>query len=178
MNLSDLATIASIVSSAAVALSLVYVALQVRQAEKNQRGLMQQGRADRVSDLRLRIAEGADMAALWTKSARDPENMTADELERYLLLCSAVFISAEDSLLQHRAGLLDEQAFRSWSASAKAQLGASRGMRAAWALLAPQYGREFADYFDALIAKGPPGPAPDRLQAWRDALGRDDGRSA
>jgi hypothetical protein len=48
MILSDAASIASIVGSAAVALSLVYEALQVRQAEKNQRGLMQQARATGV----------------------------------------------------------------------------------------------------------------------------------
>src|SRR5579859_6559562 len=57
MTLSDAASVAGIISSAAVALSLVYLALQVRQAERNQKAMMQQGRADRTTDLMMRIAD-------------------------------------------------------------------------------------------------------------------------
>ena len=48
MKLSDLASIGSLISSAAVLISLVYLALQIRQAERNQRALIHQGRASRM----------------------------------------------------------------------------------------------------------------------------------
>ena len=45
MSLSDLASLGSFVSGVAVLISLIYLALQVRQTEKNQQSLMQQGQA-------------------------------------------------------------------------------------------------------------------------------------
>jgi hypothetical protein len=57
MTFSDPASVGSFVSALAVLISLIYLALQVRQAERNQRALMQQGRADRVSGYCLKMAE-------------------------------------------------------------------------------------------------------------------------
>jgi PEP-CTERM motif len=45
MTLSDLAALGSFISSVAVLVSLIYLALQVRQADKNQRAIVQQERA-------------------------------------------------------------------------------------------------------------------------------------
>ena len=47
MSLSDLASIGSLVSGVAVLVSLVYLSIQVRQADKNQRTLLQQGTSER-----------------------------------------------------------------------------------------------------------------------------------
>ena len=99
MTLADIATVANIVSSVALTISLVYVALQVRQAEKNQRGLMQQGRANRLTMDLMHIAE-PHMASVWIKGLHAPETLAGEELERYLLICRATFISGEDSFLQ------------------------------------------------------------------------------
>ena len=43
MTLSDLAAIGSLVSGLAVLVSLVYVSIQIRQTERNQRALINQG---------------------------------------------------------------------------------------------------------------------------------------
>src|SRR5205085_1110400 len=109
MGLTDIATIGSIISSVAVALSLVYLALQVRQAERNQRGQMQQGRADRLCGNLIQLSEPAT-AALWVKGSHAPETLTPEERERFLILCRVAFTSGEDSFLQHRAGLFDQVA--------------------------------------------------------------------
>jgi hypothetical protein len=76
MALTDIATVAGIVSSAALTISLVYVALQVRQAEKNQRGLMQQGRANRLDMMLLQMAE-PQISSIWIKGSQTPESLTA-----------------------------------------------------------------------------------------------------
>jgi hypothetical protein len=169
MSLTDIAALGSIVSSAAVALSLFYVALQVRQAEKNQRGLMQQGRADRVGNASLAISL-PETASVWIKGAQLPEMLSAEEMERFLLLCRAAFISGEDSFLQHRAGLLDEAAFRSYVAGLKGQLTGSRGLRAAWRILSNQFGADFSGFVDGVLAQISPQPAPDRMAMWRELL--------
>jgi hypothetical protein len=169
MTLSDMATVGSIVSSVALTISLVYVALQVRQAEKNQRGLMQQGRANRLTSDLMQLAD-PELASIWVRGLQRPESLEGEELERYLLLCRAAFISGEDSFLQHRAGLLDESAFRSYTAGTRGQLSGSRGLRAAWALLSHQFGAEYVAYISEQLGHARPQPAQDRAQQWREAL--------
>jgi hypothetical protein len=167
--LADIATVSNIVSSAALTISLVYVALQVRQAEKNQRGLMQQGRANRLTMDLMHIAE-PHMASVWIKGLHAPETLVGEELERYLLICRAAFISGEDSFLQHCAGLLDDNAFRSFTAGARGQLSGSSGLRAAWVMLSHQFGPEFVAYMNEQLACASPQSAPDRSQQWKLAV--------
>jgi hypothetical protein len=169
MTLPDIATVASIVSSVALTISLVYVALQVRQAEQNQRGLMQQGRANRLTTDLMQLAE-PQLASIWIKGLHAPETLEGEELERYLLLCRAAFISGEDSFLQHRAGLLDERAFRSYTAGTRGQLSGSSGLRAAWALLSAQFGPEYVAYISEQLGHAKPHPAENRSQQWNAAL--------
>jgi hypothetical protein len=49
ISLSDISSIASLVSSIAVVISLFYLSIQIRQAQKNQRAIMQQGRSSGIA---------------------------------------------------------------------------------------------------------------------------------
>ena len=55
-------------TAAGVVVSVIYLAQQVRQAEKSQRAMMQQGRATRAHDAALRLAQ-PEMAALYSRIA-------------------------------------------------------------------------------------------------------------
>jgi hypothetical protein len=168
MTLSDAAAAAAIVSSGAVALSLVYVAVQIRQAEKNQRGMMQQGRADRASDAALRLADPT-LGPVWQKGRRAPEDLSLEELDQFLMLCRMNFLSAEDSFLQHAAGLMDKTAYASFVAGVRTLSATFPGLRAAWLMSRSQYGAEFARFMDAIVAAGG-APSGDRLAQWRTAV--------
>lgn len=172
MTLADLASVAAIVGNLALILTLIYVALQVRQAEKNQRASIQQGRANRLTDIAIRLAEPA-LTDIWSKGARAPEALTADELDRFLGICRAAFVSGEDSFLQHRSGLLDEAAFASFITGAKGQVGNSAGMRAAWRLSSHQFDAGFAQFMDDLIQETPLRSYGARLADWVDVVQAD-----
>jgi hypothetical protein len=165
MTLSDIASAAAIVSGAAVALSLVYLALQIRQAEKNQRGLMQQGRADRAADAALRLAEPS-LAPVWRKGRSTPEDLTVEELDQFLMMCRMSLLSAEDSFLQHKAGLMDEAAFVSFVAGVRSITASFPGLRAGWLMSRSQYGAEFAAFMDEIVSTAA-GPSVDRLAQWQ-----------
>ena len=64
MSLSDLASLGSFVSGVAVLATLILVFFQMRQANLNQRSLMQQARASRAMNLIMAQAEPAFSAAL------------------------------------------------------------------------------------------------------------------
>jgi hypothetical protein len=147
------------------------VAIQVRQAEKNQRALMQQGRADCAWDGAFRVAEPT-LSGLFSKGMRRPEDLSSAELDQFLLICRAAFLSGEDSFLQHKSALLDPTAYASFEAGLWGYL-AAPGMRAAWRLTSDQYGAEYAAFMDAIVRSTPRAAAADRLAQWTEAVRSD-----
>ena len=169
MSLEGLASIAAIVGNFALTLTLVYVALQVRQADRNQRAAIQQGRANRLTEHIMKLSEPG-WAELMSKAAVRPEALSSAELDQFLNICRAAYVSAEDSFLQHKAGLLDKGSWRGFVAGAAGQMAGSLGIRAAWRLTSEQFDPEFAAFMDDLMAKSPAHPQKDRLAMWVSLL--------
>ena len=152
-------------ASVAVVGSLVYLLLQVRYAERSQRGMMQQGRADRTSAAALTMAH-ADLARIWHKGAIGDASLSADAFNQWMLLCRCAFFSGEDSFMQHKAGLLSETAFDSYVAGVRHFM-SMPGFRAAWQLTKGQFGQEFRDFCDAELTQTPVAPARDAYAEWK-----------
>jgi hypothetical protein len=174
MILSDVAAVAGIFSSAAVAVSLVYLALQVRQAEKNQKALMQQARADRSYDILLRMSDPS-LSRVLSKGRWLPEQLTFDEVEQFFAACHAMFRNHEDTFLQHKAGMLNDMTFRSAAQSAKGMFGWP-GHRVFWLRSRDAYIPEFVAFMDGLMEEQPFRPPfnsdyqDQMLSHWRAAV--------
>src|SRR5215469_6067960 len=111
MSLSDLASLGSFVSGVAVLLSFVFLALQLRQANVNQRALIQMGRVGRVVDSVYRQIEEPELRSLVSRGRRGDTTMSPEELEVFQLQSYAVFLNFEDTFLQFRAGTIDPAAW-------------------------------------------------------------------
>jgi hypothetical protein len=111
MSLSDLASIGSLVSAAAVLISLVYLGLQVSQAARNQRAAMVNGTSARTSDQLLRVIESHN-ADLWTRLITTSEpDYTAGEIVKLMNILTALVLGIEDSFLLARQNLIDKSMF-------------------------------------------------------------------
>ena len=130
MSLETIFYISQSVASVAVVGSLIYLALQVRSAERSQRAIMQQGRADRASQGAISIAN-PELARVFYKGTAGKTELTREEFTQWMMICRALFLSGEDSFLQYKAGQLDQMAFDSYLAGVRFYM-ASPGMRAAW----------------------------------------------
>jgi hypothetical protein len=168
MSLENIFYLSQTVASGAVVCSLIYLALQVRGAERAQRAIMQQGRANRASVAAFTLAN-PDLARIWRKGLAGDGDFTRDEFAQWMLLARALFLSGEDSFLQHKAGQLDQQAFASYVAGASFYM-ASPGLRAAWKLAAGQFGREFRDFVGPLVENARVDPEVDIYAAWHDLV--------
>ena len=73
-------------------------------------------RAARVADTALRIAELRESDGI-DRCFQGERNVSPKDLARFTNICRAIFMSAEDSFLQHEQGLLDRTAFESFEAS-------------------------------------------------------------
>jgi hypothetical protein len=144
MSLTDLASIGSLISGVAVLASLVYLAQQTRQNVRHSRALIQQGRAARIADTSLRLAELRESDAI-DKCFNGSSDVSAKDVARFLYICRAVLVSAEDSFFQHQQGMLDDVAFESFETGLKRGMGTA-GIAAGWIMTADMYEPAFRDY--------------------------------
>lgn len=172
MTLSDLASIGSLISDVAVLASLIYLAQQTRQNVRNSQALIQQGRAARIADTALRLVElRADPAI--NKCMNGSPDVGDQDVGRFLNLCRAVFVSAEDSYFQRERGLMDDLTFASFEASIRSGMG-SLGIGAGWLLTREMYEPQFRAYMDHMLDETAAsiGMQSRTLVNWRAVLER------
>jgi hypothetical protein len=177
MSLSDLASLGSFVSGFAVLISLIYLALQVRQTKRNQQIAIRHSRASRIVELQLALADSA-VAEAWLHGSGSPQEITQTELSQFINLCRALFFHFEDSFYQREEGLLNDDAFETVVAGARLSA-RSPGWRAAWKITRSNFGGRFLDFMDGVVASSAAAPPVDlSLEAWRVAFASEASRSA
>src|SRR5579863_7507631 len=77
MSLEQIFYLSQSVASVAVIGTLIYLGLQVRAAERSQRAIMQQGRADRAANGALALAD-AELARVFRKAAAGDSGLTRE----------------------------------------------------------------------------------------------------
>jgi len=130
MSLTDLASLGSFISGIAVAASVLYLALQTHQNAKHTRALVQLGRATRIVDLILRLAD-PDMVAAEIAGNGGTPTPEAVRVQQFQAICRARLIALEDSFAQHEVGLISEDAFGDFRAGIRTVL-TQPGARAFW----------------------------------------------
>jgi hypothetical protein len=170
MSLSDLASLGSFVSGVAVFVSLIYLSLQVRQTERNQRAIVQQARIDRSSDQLMRLTE-PPLTRAWLKGLKSSDDATEEELFQFVVVFTAMLRNAEDVWFQHELGLLDEASLRNQLNPLRNVLGA-RGGTALWKVVRENYDAKFADRIDGLVPAQFGAGQYGVLAAWKAELAR------
>jgi hypothetical protein len=168
MSLSDLTSIAGAVSAVSVLISLLFLKVQVRQSEKNQRAMIQQGRAARSAEIAMRLM-ASNFAEAYHRCMNGETEITETQLVQFMGYCRAVFLGAEDSFLQHKESLLDEQAFVSFTTSLRA-LFVSPGLRAMWMTTRENYEAEFISFMDAIVKEAANRPRVNQLTQWKTVV--------
>jgi hypothetical protein len=155
MTLEEVYFVSQTISAVAIVASLFYVILQVREMHRNQRALIQQGRAFRNTTFTLRQTE-AEMAELLTKATSDTGWATINDVELTKLIgwVRGLVFHFEDSYLQHRAGLMDDRAYAA-AKSSIATILSRPALRATWELTRSFHAKEFAEVIDALNRETP-----------------------
>ena len=176
MSLTDVASLGSLLSSAAVLVSLLFLGVQLRQSNRNQRSLMQQGRSTRNVDLLSRLTD----PKLTDVLLRVFRGETVADVE-YLMLygyIASVFWSYEDCFLQFRSGTLDPKSWASDVATLKRLL-SNPAYRGVWRAVRDAMGTEYKSFIDGIAAEArhnTPNNVPNILRQYiaeeREALTR------
>lgn len=168
MSLSSLAAIGSFVSGIAVVVSLVYLAIQIRQAGLNQRGTMHQMRAQLSTDIMMRVAE-AGLANSFRAGLTGASDISESQFWQFYYAASAILRTTENAYTQHQDGLISDMHFESARASTLSFL-ASPGYRALWLATRRSREPEFRHFMDKLLAEAEALPAQDLFHVWKSHL--------
>ncbi len=171
MALSDLASLGSFVSGVAVLVSLVYLAIQVRQAEKNQRAVLNQGYITRVTEY-LRWYAESPISELRTRVIEGDTSFTAEELLRLQVALRITLLSAQDAFLQHKAGLVDEMTVDNSMRSVRYTWLNQPVYRALWRQQAPTIAPEFADVIEKMLQETPVTKSSDIVSRFHADLAK------
>jgi len=177
MSLSDLASLGSFVNGFAGLISLIYLALQVRQTKRNQQIALRHSRATRIVELQLALADPG-VADAWVHGSGSPHEITRTQLSQFTNLCRALFFHFEDSFYQREEGLLNDDAFETVVAGTRLSA-RSPGFRAAWKMARPNFGGRFLAFMDGVIAGSAVEPPVDlSLEAWKAAFASEASRTS
>jgi hypothetical protein len=165
MTLSDLAALGSFVSGAAVTVTLVFLLIQTRQTNRNQRAMMQQGRSAQQVELLLRCADEKLSAARLKSVACDPA-MTEQEIDTANYVWLAIWRSLEDGFLQYKGGTLGRESFQSDTAILRF-LFTYPSLRATWRLVRERYAPSFRDFADGIMRETRSAQPPPEAKIWR-----------
>jgi hypothetical protein len=168
MTLTDWAALGGLVSSAAVVVSLVYLARQIRMSERQTRANMSFGRATRIIDINLAIAQ-SDIGEMLAKARGAREPLTRSEIIRFYAVCRAQLSNAEDNWLQNHQGLLDDGIFASFTSTFRPFF-ASPAVRAVWTFMRPSYIGGFRDFIDGLVQDSREMTGRELADLWPDLL--------
>jgi hypothetical protein len=147
MSLADLASLAS---SVAVVLSLLFLGLQIRQSNRNQRSLMQQGRSARNVELLSRLSDPRVSDVI--SRAANGETLTDQDCFVLYGYLTSVFWSYEDCFFQFHLGMLDPKSWASDGITLRRLLG-NPAYRAVWRFAWGGIGDEYRSFLDGLAAE-------------------------
>ena len=150
MSLTDLTSLASLVSSVAVLVSLLFIGLQIRQSNRNQRSLMQQGRSARNVELLSRLSD----PRLSDVMLRVSNGETLTDTDYFVLYgyMASVFWSYEDCFFQFHSGMLDAKSWASDVTTLRRLLG-NPAYRSVWRFARGGIGDEYRSFLDGLAAE-------------------------
>lgn len=153
ISFSDLAALGNLVGGIAVLVSLVYLALQVRQNTKHTRALIYTNRATRISDFNLRMCHGPDEALdAYVAGVQADSSLSEAQLMRFYSFCRASFFDAQDTFRQHQEKLISDDAYDGLIATMKARF-SEPGLRAAWIVQRETFSADFRVLMDELVQR-------------------------
>ena len=149
--LRDLADLAQLVGAFAVVLSLLYLAVQIRQNTRALHSSTYQAATDSVSSFMSLMVSSRELSGLLLRGAADAEPLTHEERYRFETLLLMLFQVLDNVHFQHRQGTIDREGWERAAATARVFL-AGRGVQAWWRSNQVPLSHGFSAYVDAQLA--------------------------
>jgi hypothetical protein len=111
MSWDAIGAIGQMLGSVAVLVTLGYLAMQLRQADRNQRALMNQGVINRGSEEDIAFLAQPHVIEVTSRVLAGETEFTAIEVNQLRLVMRKIILGAQDPYVQHTAALADQVTF-------------------------------------------------------------------
>jgi hypothetical protein len=153
MTLNELGSLGEFVGAIAVVISLVYLALQIRQNTRAVQSTIHQAMLDGIMRVSASLSDSGGMARIVQKANDDYENLTDDERIRFEAYADRTVANYETAFHNWQGSMIDPALWRSWSLSILSDL-SDPGLRRYWEEKKHLYLIEFTDYVDQHLDLG------------------------
>lgn len=153
MGLQDLANAAEVVSGVVVAITLIYLVIQIRQNTASIRAENFARALDRVSAMQSALFENAELARLQAQGALDPSKLTREERLRLTWWFLEAFGTFEFMFHEARSGALPDEVWHRWSVTI-AWWVSFPGVQAWWRAIPTPFSQSFTSFVDDTIRNG------------------------
>ena len=152
MNWDAIGAIAEALGAAAVVISLVYIAYQIRQNTMAMRIAEYDSRAKTFREIVMDIGKSADSARIFIEGGKDLGALTEVENVQFVTMMNSAFTAFENFHYKESLGMVDEQMSESWRNALHAYL-AMPGVHEYWEYQKSMYTRRFQSYVNNEIHK-------------------------
>jgi len=114
MNWDAISAISQFVSSIAVVLSLLYLAMEVRRSTRVAKVAAQDAAASAVRDVTNTFMENADMSRIWGSGLENLKSLSREDQARFFHAAHQFLKALETIHFHHLSGLMDEELWLGW----------------------------------------------------------------
>jgi hypothetical protein len=165
MTLSDLGNIGQVIGAIAVVISLIYVALQIRQNTNAVRSATAQSVHEHFANWYHLIAADAELARIAVNGLRNYHSLSENERTRFIAVFMSFLSYSQNAFLKWRQGLLAPSLWLGWEQVMMNLFGAPGG-KALWKERRYMFGDEFRRYIEDDLIKREPRPGAKPLGAF------------
>ena len=165
MSLNDLANLGQIIGAIAVVISLIYVALSIRQNTSAIRSATAQSVHEHFANWYQTFATDPSLVEVGVKGLKDYASLSETEKARFVSTFMAFLSYGQNAFLKWRQGLLSPSLWLGWEQVLMNLLGAPGG-KALWKERAYLFGEEFRRYVEEDLMKRTPHPDARPLGAF------------
>ena len=151
MSLDDVGNIGELIGAVGVIITLIYLAVQIRQNTSALKATSHQEATREAADFVAQIAGDGDIARILSKGGKDWNCLEGDEKLRFSMLLFRVFFNFQNTYNLHQNGGIDDEYWES-------QLGVMMwfmgmpGVRSWWDVGKIQLRKSFVEFIEQQIA--------------------------
>ena len=153
-DLESLANLGEIVGAVAVVVSLIYLAVQIRQNTQAQRTENFSRALDRVAAMQAALSRDSETSALFAKGVADPSALTRAERIQFTWAMYELFGAFEFMFLAAKTKSIPEDIWQRWSSAVAFWLSFA-GVKTWWHARPIPFTDSFTSFVDALLEDNP-----------------------